>query len=325
MPPKPFSDRVYLAKVALPDFAGICSTDILPILPGPDLDRKFLCYYLRQQSVVDYANSRVTGVNLPRLSPSALSEFPIPLPPLAEQKRIAGILDAADALRAKRRESLAQLDTFLQSTFLDLFGDPVTNPKEFDTILLGTLAKRITKGESPKWQGYEYQTDGMLFVTSENVRLGEIDLTKPKFLSLEFNKKIARSELKLGDVLVNLVGASIGRSCIFPGYSKPANVNQAVGVVTLGPRMLSSFLAGLLLTDRGQKMLLNHRVDAARANISLTDLRNLNVPFPPLPLQHRFAEIVESVERQKTRLRAHLTELDTLFASLQSRAFRGEL
>jgi type I restriction enzyme S subunit len=85
--------RPYLAKIACPDFSGICSTDILPILPGPDLERRFLCYFLRQPTMVDYANSRAAGVNLPRLSPSALAEFEIPLPPIAEQRRIADVLD----------------------------------------------------------------------------------------------------------------------------------------------------------------------------------------------------------------------------------------
>lgn len=72
--------RPYLAKIALPDFSGICSTDIMPILSGPKLERRFLCYYLRQPSVVDYANSRTAGANLPRLAPTALADFKIPLP-----------------------------------------------------------------------------------------------------------------------------------------------------------------------------------------------------------------------------------------------------
>ncbi|MCP4305673.1 MAG: hypothetical protein GY788_12500 [bacterium] len=117
----------------------------------------------------------------------------------------------------------------------------------------------------------------------------------------------------------------MGRSCLFPGYDKPANVNQAVGVVTLSAGVKPTFLAALLTTVRGQELLLGHRVEAARANISLKNIRELRIPLPPLDLQHRFASIVESVGRQKTRLRTHLTELDTLFASLQHRAFNGEL
>jgi type I restriction enzyme S subunit len=248
------------------------------------------------------------------------------LPPLAEQRRIAEVLDRAEALRAKRRAALAQLDPLTQSIFLDLFGDPTTNPKRWQRIKLGEMVERITKGESPKWQGFEYQDDGALFVTSENVRLGSIDLTAPKFIPLEFNRKLSRSELKPGDLLVNLVGASIGRSCVFPGYDRPANINQAVAVITIdASRLDHTFLAGLLTSEQGQSLLLSNRVEGARANISLTDLRELNLPVPPFPLQCEFARRVRAVEKLKTAQRASLAELDALFASLQHRAFRGEL
>ena len=131
--------RPYLAKIACPDFTGICSTDILPILPSQKIERHFLFHFLRQPSMVDYANSRTVGVNLPRLSPSTLAEFEIPLPPLAEQRRIAEVLDRAEALRTKRRAALAQLDSLTQSLFLDLFGDPVSNPKKWPDPKLGGL------------------------------------------------------------------------------------------------------------------------------------------------------------------------------------------
>ncbi len=248
------------------------------------------------------------------------------LPPLAEQRRIAEVLDKAEALRAKRRAALAQLDSLTQSLFLDLFGDPVTNPKGWERVQLGQMVERITKGESPGWQGFDYQADGALFVTSENVRLGAIDLSAPKFIPLEFNRKLFRSELRQGDLLINLVGASIGRSCIFPGYDCPANINQAVAVVTVNfSRLENSFLSGLLTSERGQWLLLNNRVEGARANISLTDLRELNLPLPPLDLQREFARRIAAVEKLKTAQRAALAELDALFASLQHRAFRGEL
>lgn len=121
--------RPYLKKIARPSFSGICSTDILPIKPKTDLDLGFLFHYLRTSQMVDYATTRATGVNLPRLSPKTLANFDVPFPPLPEQKRIAAILDKADALREKRRQAMAKLDELLQSVFLDMFGDPVTNPK----------------------------------------------------------------------------------------------------------------------------------------------------------------------------------------------------
>jgi type I restriction enzyme S subunit len=141
--------RPYLAKIARPDFKGICSTDILPVLPGPDLDRSYLAWLLLTPEMVALANSRATGANLPRLSPTSLAELRIPLPPLPEQRRIAEILDKADALRAKRRAALAQLDTLTQSIFLDMFGDPSTNSKEWLVAPLSELAdigSGLTKG-----------------------------------------------------------------------------------------------------------------------------------------------------------------------------------
>lgn len=126
--------RPYLAKVACPEFSGICSTDILPILPKSNVDRKFLFHFLRQPKMIDYANSQAVGVNLPRLSPSALAKFEIPIPPLEEQKRIAEILDRAQSLISKRREAIAQLDTLTQSIFLEMFGDPTLNGWVMETI-----------------------------------------------------------------------------------------------------------------------------------------------------------------------------------------------
>ena len=95
--------RPYLAKIATPDFSGVCSTDILPLRPGALINRRYLTHYLRQGGIVDLANSRATGANLPRLSPAELSKLPVPLPPLDEQRRIAAILDQADAVCAHLR------------------------------------------------------------------------------------------------------------------------------------------------------------------------------------------------------------------------------
>jgi type I restriction enzyme S subunit len=294
------------------------------VVPGPELDKAFAFRLL--EWVTAAIRSAAHGVAMLHMTKAGMEAWPIALPPLPEQRRIAEVLDRAEALRAKRRVALAQLDTLTQSIFLDLFGDPIANPKRWKVEELGSFAERITKGESPKWQGFEYQDDGALFVTSENVRLGAIDLSAPKFVPLEFNSKLSRSELRPGDLLVNLVGASIGRSCIFPGYNRPANINQAVAVVTIDKSRLDHvFLSGLLVSEHGQQLLLNNRVEGARANISLTDLRELRVPVPPVPLQHEFARRVAAVDKLKSAHRASLAKLDALFASLQHRAFRGEL
>ena len=153
--------RPYLRKIVRPEFSGVCSTDIIPILPKEGVSRDYLFYFLRTPDIVDLATSRCAGANLPRLGPKQLASFQIPLPPLAEQKRIAAILDAADALRAKRRETLAQLDTLLESIFLEMFGDPVTNPMKWDTSPLGEVGEVIT-GNTPSRKRPECTAPGFL-------------------------------------------------------------------------------------------------------------------------------------------------------------------
>ncbi|HQG69842.1 MAG TPA: restriction endonuclease subunit S, partial [Rhodoglobus sp.] len=117
--------RPNLAKVARPSFEGVCSTDIVPILPGPNLDRDYLANFLLTPQIVDWASSRTSGVNLPRLSPSVLEGLEIPLPPLPEQRRIASTLDDLDQLRRQRRAAIAATTELLTSAFIEDFGDPL--------------------------------------------------------------------------------------------------------------------------------------------------------------------------------------------------------
>ena len=123
-------------------------TGLLP--PEKQGPKRDICYFLRQPDIVALANSRASGANLPRLSPTALSEISLPVPPLSEQKRIAEFLDRAEALRAKRRAALALLDELTQSIFLDMFGDPVTNPKGWDMGNIKDLLESASYGTSEK-------------------------------------------------------------------------------------------------------------------------------------------------------------------------------
>ena len=113
--------RPYLRKIARPDFAGVCSTDIIPIRPGSRVDRGYLFHFLRMDDVVKKSASLATGVNLPRLNPRPLESFEIPLPPLDEQRRIAAILDQADDLRRIRQEALERLERFVTRIVADAF------------------------------------------------------------------------------------------------------------------------------------------------------------------------------------------------------------
>ena len=191
--------RPYLVKIARPDFEGICSTDILPVLPGPKLDRNYLSWLLLSPRMVALAASRASGANLPRLSPSALAEMEIPLPSLSEQRRIAAILDKANALRAKRCAALAKFDTLTRAIFLDMFGDPATNTKGWPVRAVGDVAAvqgglQVTSARTSLPMEAPY-------LRVANVYRGRLDLSEIKTIRAT-HAEIERTSLQKDDLLV---------------------------------------------------------------------------------------------------------------------------
>ena len=217
--------RPYLRKTVRPEFSGVCSTDIIPILPKGGLSRDYLFYFLRTPATVELATSRCSGANLPRLSPKQLASLQIPLPPLAEQKRIAAILDAADALRATRRESLAQLDILLQSTFLDLFGDPVVNPMGWHVGRLEDYFSETRAGTccgpfGSALKKHEYVEDGIPVWGIDNVKPNQFIQERSLFITPAKFAKLRRYSVEPGDILIftrghrwpNVRGCADGRA-----------------------------------------------------------------------------------------------------------------
>jgi len=258
----------------------------------------------------------VTGIAQKNFGPSHLKRLRISLPPLAEQKRIAGILDAADALRAKRRESLALLDTLLQATFIDMFGDPVTNPRgwevlEFGVIGTSRLGKMLDKGKEVGDCQYPY-------LANTNVQWGRFEMSELR--TMDFTQS-NREEFKLeeGDVLI-CEGGEVGRAAIWRAERDNVFFQKALHRVRLDPEIAVPeyvyYYMWFMATNGGFRDFTN---SATIAHLTGIKLKRLPFPCAPLDSQRRFADIVESVENQKASQRAHLAELDTLFASLQQR------
>ena len=323
--------RPYLRKIVRPEFSGVCSTDIIPILPKEGVSRDYLFYFLRTPDIVNLATSRCSGANLPRLGPKQLASFQIPLPPLAEQKRIAGILDAADALRAKRREALVQLDTLIQSTFLDMFGDPVTNPMGWHVGRLEDYFSETRAGTccgpfGSALKKHEYVEDGIPVWGIDNVKPNQFIQERSLFITPAKFAQLHRYSVEPGDILISRAG-TVGRMCVAVPTVEQSIIGSNLIRLTLNPGAMLPVYVTCLYTFCGERLpgLRASGDDKSYSFLNTTRLKSLVVPLPPLNLQHRFAAIVQSVEQQKASQRAHLAELDTLFDSLQSRAFRGDL
>ncbi len=248
------------------------------------------------------------GVAQPFIGLGDARKVKIPLPPLAEQKRIAGILDAADGLRAKRRAALAQLDTLLQSTFLVLFGDPVGDAKR-----KGYLESKVEEGWIRTKLGDQITLQRGKDITKKAAVPGDVPVISSGGISFYHNVSFVKGP----GVLLGRKG-SVGKVHYVEEdfwahdttlYVREFNGNDAAFVYHFFRRFPIS----------------QYEASVANPSLNRNNLHPVVVLWPPLDLQRRFASIVESVERQKARHREHLAQLDTLFASLQQRAFKGEL
>ena len=250
-----------------------------------------------------------------------LKRTEVKLPPLAEQRRIAAILDQAEALRAKRRHALTQLDTLTQSLFLNLFGHPIQNEKGWPIGELGSVA-RVERGKfTPRPRNDPTYYDGPFpFIQTGDISSSEGRL---KLWSQTLNEKgiaVSRS-FPPGTVVVAIVGATLGITAILD--IEVYCPDSVIGIQVHSDKASSEYIERVLRFWR--PIFVAQAPETARANINLETLRPLRIPLPPLPLQREFAAQVSAVERLKASQRASLAKLDALFASLQYRAFRGEL
>lgn len=308
-------------RIIDPPSGSVFASYLIRIRPKGDIDPGFLSSFFQTEDYWRQIGKSSTGTAQGGVNSTKLKKLQIPLPPLAEQKRIAGILDAADGLRAKRRAALAQLDTLLQSTFLDLFGDPVTNPKGWETYRLGVLGEVIT-GNTPSRKCPEFYGDEIEWIKSDNINDPSFKLTKAEEKLSSKGKEVARLAPE-GSILVTCIAGS--KSCIGNAAIADHEVafNQQINAFVPNSKIELWFAFGLFLV--GKRLIQRASTNSMKGMVSKSSFSGVEVPLPPLDLQRRFATIVESVERQKARHREHLAQLETLFASLQQRAFKGEL
>jgi type I restriction enzyme, S subunit len=269
--------------------------------------------------------------NISNLDHKRTLKLPIPLPPLPEQKRIAAILDAADALRAKRRESLAQLDALLQSTFLEMFGDPVTNPMGWEVNRLENVFSKTRPGTccgpfGSALKKHEYVEDGIPVWGIDNVQTNKFTEKESLFITPDKFSQLNRYSVEPGDILISRAG-TVGRMCEAHPTMKDSIIGSNLIRLTLDHNAMLPVYFTCLYSFCGRQLpgLRASGDEKAYSFLNTTKLKSLQVPFPSIAVQHHFSTIVESIEQQKALQQAHLIELDTLFASLQHRAFNGEL
>jgi type I restriction enzyme S subunit len=292
-----------------------------------ELDPRYLVHYLRQERIRKEGERKMTGSAGQRRVPvHFLANLNVPLPPLPEQRRIAEILDKADELRAKRRAALKKLDELAQSIFLDMFGDPATNPKGWPIKQLGDVATEVYR--YPTYYDIEYVVDGVPEVRGELLNAdGSIatDRARLRFISPQTSARFPKTVLAAGDLIMTVRG-TIGKIGLVPPDLAGANItanliriafdhNRLDPVFAWHSTQTSSFKAQLLAACSSTTIL----------TIKAPDLRRIRIALPPIDLQRKFAERVKVLKTVEASQTTSQRALDALFASLQHRAFRGGL
>lgn len=319
---RPNLNGVALISTAL--HQATASTGFCVLRPQREkLDSSYLFHWVRSPRFVADMVRKATGASYPAVSDRIVLESRLPLPPLPEQRRIAQMLDRAAALRAKRRAALGQLDTLTQAIFLDMFGDPIENPRRLPTrpmIELVDPARPISYGIL--MPGPE-QLEGVKYVRVVDMQSGGIELSGIRRTTEAISNIFRRSLLKAGDLLMSIRG-HVGRLAIVPPELVGANITQdtaRLAIVGADP----IFIRECLRTEGFQRWMAKHTKGVAVRGINLTDVKLMPIPTPGLDRQREFARLATASENLMVSGRTALAELDALFASLQYRAFRGEL
>jgi type I restriction enzyme S subunit len=304
---------------------------IWKVIPNATLiDQRFLFHFLGWDTEL-IKEDQGTGTTMIHVAKGSMEDRSVPIPSLSEQQRIIGILDEAfDGIataKANAEKNLQNARALFESHLQSVF---THRGKGWVVKTLGEMCERITKGSSPKWQGMAYvDNPGILFVTSENVGEYKMLLDRPKYVEEKFNVKDKKSILEVGDVLTNIVGASIGRTAVFD-RNEVANINQAVCLIRCKADLLNNFFLTYLLNSPFFKQVLHdNEVNNARANLSLGFFSQLLVPTPPLSEQRKIVFALDTLREQTQRLESiyqqKLTALDELKKSLLQQAFTGQL
>jgi type I restriction enzyme S subunit len=321
--------RTRVGRVGIATETMGASQDLSPYICGPKVLPEYVCRYLL--TMADYLISRCRGSTILGLTRDVVQNLQIPLPPIAEQRRIAAILDKADAIRRKRKQAIQYTEELLRATFLDMFGDPVTNPKGWEILPIESLAATQKNslaigpfGSALKVDDYREEGHPVVFV--RDVRENQFNWTSEVFVDDRKFEELRSHRVYPGDVVATKMGTPPCIAAVYPD-------NMAVGVVTADiikvtpnpEKATPLYISSAINSDFCKSQVTRFTEGITRPKVTLRDFKNLQVPCPPLASQHQWDLFFG---KQKLMLKEQLdgfAGLDTLFNSLLQRAFRGEL
>ncbi|WP_409320315.1 restriction endonuclease subunit S [Pseudomonas putida] len=316
--------RMALGKVAINAVDMAINQDLkaLQIRDGSKLLGRYLYRFL--ESKAQFLEGQGKGATVKGITLDVLKGLEIPLPPLPEQKRIAAILDKADAIRRKRQQAIQLADDFLRAVFEDMFGDPVNNPKGFPIGTIRDLVATADYGTSAKAsEAYgEYPILRMGNITYQ----GRIDLKDLKYIDLDGKDKSKYLASK-GDLLFNRTNSKelVGKTAVYD-MDDPVAIAGYLIRVRPNERGNNYYIAGYLNSVHGKGTLKSVcKSIVGMANINAQEMQNIPIMLPPVEMQRRYQELVVATKCKLMKINSSLTVMEALFSSVSHQGLSGKL
>ena len=285
-----FGDHTRVIKyVCVPLFIGADGVKLLKVKRS-DLETKFVYYYLKSRRIID------TGYNRHF---KWLKEFGIPVPSLEEQQQIINTFDEINMLISLKKQQLEELDLLVKSRFVEMFGDPVTNPMGWDSKILGEYITFLTSG-SRGWSQF-FSEDGEMFLTIKNVKNSSISTSNVQFVHAPATKEAERTRVNEGDLLISIT-ADLGRTGVVDSAIADygAYINQHLSLVRLdGKRVNPQYVSRYLETDAGKMQFEAKNQVGVKSGLNFDSVKSLTIAVPPLELQNRYMDFVHQVDKSK--------------------------
>ena len=315
--------RMAVGRVVMAGVDVAINQDLKAITCDDNIDTKFLYYFLQSQN--NYFNRMSSGATVKGIKVAHIMDLEIPLPPLAEQKKIAAILDAADQLRQKDQQLIDHYAALSQSLFLEMFGDVFANTKLFEMYSLGDLVDKVQIGPfGSQLHKKDYIEGGVPLVNPVHIVDSKIVVDSSFTLSKEKFESLPNYHLQLNDIVMGRRG-EMGR-CAVVGENE-SGFFCGTGSLFLRPNnaVTSEFLLRAIMSKSGKDYLERNAQGVTMKNLNKKIILNMRISVPPIELQDKFCDSIKKIAQQKRIAQANLSKSKSLFNSLLQKAFKGEL
>lgn len=287
------------------------------VQPVEEIDTRWLCYKLIAMNLGQYA----TGAAQPGLAVNKLEQLPIWIPDMERQKRVAKVFDTIEELITLRKAQLAKLDELVKARFVEIFGDPMTNPMDWPIHQLSEYILFLTSG-SRGWAQY-FTEEGEYFITIKNVKNCRITLNDVQHIVPPNNAEAARTKVQEGDLLISIT-ADLGRTGVVSRElaDHGAYINQHLTCIRLDKTALNPlYVAYYMESEAGKEQFQAKNQNGVKAGLNFNAINSLRLLVPPLELQEKFTSFVEQTDRMKLTIQRSLDKLEVMKKALMQEYF----